>query len=62
MTCTGCGNDQGQDSDPRYVGMCAGCAWRRWFKDSGNADFWSKVECIECELGRDCPKHPEVTA
>lgn len=34
--------------------------WRKWFKDSGNAEFWNKVECIECELGRDCEKHPKA--
>lgn len=39
-------------------------AWRRWFKESGNAEFWQRVECVECELGRDCALHsvPKVGA
>lgn len=32
--------------------------WRRWFKESGNAEAWAKVDCIECELGRTCLKSP----
>lgn len=33
-------------------------AWQRWFRESGNADFWASVPCIECELGRRCLKNP----
>jgi len=33
-------------------------AWRRWFEDSGCAEAWAKVDCIECELGRTCLKVP----
>lgn len=33
-------------------------ALRRWFDESGNAEFWAKVACIECELGRRCLKTP----
>ncbi len=32
--------------------------WRKWFKESGNAEFWNNVKCIECELGRECEDHP----
>ncbi len=31
---------------------------RRWFEESGNAEFWRNVPCIECELGRTCLKSP----
>jgi hypothetical protein len=30
--------------------------WREWFQR--NCPGWENVECIECELGRDCDKHP----
>ncbi len=33
--------------------------WVQWFRESGNAEYWNNVECIECELGRDCLIHPE---
>ena len=43
--------------DP-YEGMDALDAWRSWFRESGLAEAWSKVECIECELGRHCLRQP----
>lgn len=30
--------------------------WRTWFAPI--AEAWSKVECIECELGRQCGRVP----
>lgn len=43
----------------RYCRTHGGDAMARWWRESGNAEFWNKVECIECELGRDCDRHPE---
>jgi hypothetical protein len=34
--------------------------WDTWVRESGTGAYWAKVDCIECELGRFCPKHPEV--
>lgn len=30
--------------------------WREWFLESGAAASWATVDCIECELGRRCPR------
>lgn len=59
-TCVKCGDLPGDpDAEPaEYRGMCALCAWMKWSKDSGNADFWASVACIECELGRCCIQQP----
>lgn len=48
--------------DPNYPGLCANCAWRKWLKSADPDGFWNSVECIECELGRDCVKHPSTEA
>jgi len=32
-------------------------AFLEWLRSSGG-DYWSKVDCIECELGRPCLKSP----
>lgn len=55
--CTQCqGAEDG--GDPNYPGLCGVCAWRKWFASVGN--HWNDVECIECELGRDCELHPQT--
>ena len=33
-------------------------AWRAWFAESGAGAFWADVDCVECELGRHCPRSP----
>lgn len=50
-------NRRNRPSDP-YAGMSTLDAWRKWFRDSGAAAYWLKVECIECELDRRCLKTP----
>jgi hypothetical protein len=58
--CAKCSKAEAQTEDADYAGLCALCAWRKWFKDSGNAEAWAAVECIECELGRWCATHPHA--
>lgn len=57
-TCTECKSkvpEVAGPDQPEYVGLCALCAWRKWF--APHATEWAKVECVECELGRECSKH-----
>ena len=36
---------------------------RAWFIDSGAAEYWASVKCIECEIGRTCLQGcPDVCA
>lgn len=48
---------QTEDPGPLYAGLCTFHAWQAWFYASGG-DYWDTVECVLCELDRDCPKHP----
>lgn len=41
--------------DPNFKDLCISCAWTVFFRGQG----WDKVECVECEIGRHCDKHPE---
>jgi hypothetical protein len=65
-TCRGCGAEADlcapEANPPEYHGLCATCAWRAWMKAADPDGFWNKVECIQCELGRTCTEHPEVSA
>jgi hypothetical protein len=58
MKCVDCGE---REQDPLPVnegsGLCGVCIWRRWLSEATDG-FWDNVECIECELDRDCDKHP----
>lgn len=57
--CSNCNNPFDGGFDPNYPGLCAVCAWKTWFNNSDPDGYWDKVECLECELGRDCEVHPE---
>lgn len=57
-SCVECKNERRGD-DPNFPGLGTICAWRKWFKDSGASDYWSKVDCIECELRCDYPNEPD---
>jgi hypothetical protein len=60
MRCCECHEREAAEeiSPEEYAGLCAFCAWQRWFRAS-TAGFWDTVNCIECELGRHCDVHPD---
>jgi hypothetical protein len=48
--------------EPGLFMVTAADAWREWlWRNASPSLLWDSVECIECELGRDCAVHGEET-